>query len=247
MAEIVKTVVIYNWRQCNVLYIDEFSVPTANFDLRGAIQNAAMEYHLTEEGRNCWTRDGDYDYDDFYARALEKLCPKYGFHKIRRIKISVLLDINHELLDSKQMMAVDEALIKMYMPPKNPVDQLRLQESGIQFHPKSELISEPQDDALPNQEEKENMNCMEALEESAKNPATQKKIYEIAVQFARKWGVMETLDGTLPNQGTEENMNCMLAWATEFVNNGKTDSVDFFEQKMNEVKRKEAKTEQTDN
>lgn len=87
---------------------------------------------------------------------------------------------------------------------------------------------------------------MEAMDEADKNPATQ-KIYETAVQFTRKWGVMETLDGTLPNQGTEENMNCMIAWATEFVNSSKTDSVDFFEQKMNEVKRKEARTELTDN
>lgn len=86
---------------------------------------------------------------------------------------------------------------------------------------------------------------MKAMEEATKNPTTQ--IYETAVQFARKWGVMETLDGTLPNQGTEENMNCMLAWATEFVNSGETDSADFFERKLNEAKGKEAETEQTDN
>lgn len=238
MAEIVKTVVFFDGFE--TAYIDEFSVPTEDFNLKRAIRNVAVKYYMTEEGRSPshWNKDGSYNYNDFYKHALEKLCPEHGFHKIRRIKDFVEIDINDELISFIDMLALDEAIERLAKDTA----------SGIfVVNPKFEFIFDPQDDVLPNQEEKENMNCMETLEESAKNLATQKKIYETAVQFARKWGVMETLDGTLPNQGTEENMNCMIAWATEFVNSGETDSVDFFEHKLNEVKKKEAKMEQTNN
>ena len=66
-----------------------------------------------------------------------------------------------------------------------------------------------------------------------------KEVYEVAINLARIWGVMETLENipTMKEVPTaDDTMECILGWAEEYVNSGKTDMLEFMKAKLNKYK-----------
>lgn len=57
--------------------------------------------------------------------------------------------------------------------------------------------------------------------------------YGFAIQFARMWGIAETLE-PLPNRGMEVVKDKVTAWAVECADSGEDDSVKFFVAKIEE-------------
>lgn len=62
------------------------------------------------------------------------------------------------------------------------------------------------------------------------------KKHEIAICFARMWGVLETLD-ELPNVGFKRMRNMVIVLAEEFIAGEEEDPVDFFVQGLKEIKK----------
>ncbi len=59
------------------------------------------------------------------------------------------------------------------------------------------------------------------------------EVYELAICFARMWGVAETLN-SLPNLGFPEIKERMIRWAEECIAGGEEDFVIFFGRKLAE-------------
>lgn len=62
------------------------------------------------------------------------------------------------------------------------------------------------------------------------------KVYELAICFARMWGVAETLS-PLPNLGFSEVKERMIRWAEEYVTEGEEDFLLFFHRKLAEAEK----------
>ena len=65
-----------------------------------------------------------------------------------------------------------------------------------------------------------------------------KEVYEIAIQFARIWGVTETLE-PLPNLSFDLVRDMVVAWAEEFSSGPGGDPVDFFNAKVSDWKKEQ--------
>ena len=63
-----------------------------------------------------------------------------------------------------------------------------------------------------------------------------KDVYEVAINFGRIWGVMETLEN-IPTMkevpATDDTMESILGWEEEYVNSGQTDMIEFMKAKLN--------------
>lgn len=59
------------------------------------------------------------------------------------------------------------------------------------------------------------------------------EVYELAICFARMWGVAETLN-PLPNLEFPEMKSRMIRWAEECIAGGEEDFVIFFKRKLTE-------------
>ncbi len=57
------------------------------------------------------------------------------------------------------------------------------------------------------------------------------EVYELAICFARMWGVAETLD-PLPTLGFPEVKDRMIQWAKECIEGGEEDILMFFRRKL---------------
>lgn len=68
------------------------------------------------------------------------------------------------------------------------------------------------------------------------------KVYELAICFARMWGVAETLS-PLPNLGFSEVKERMIRWAEEYVEAGEGDFLLFFRRKLAETEKADGKEE----
>ena len=66
------------------------------------------------------------------------------------------------------------------------------------------------------------------------------RICNVAIQFARMWGVAETLDEAIPNHTSQQNADIMLKWAKEYVDCEKSGSIEsileFFRLKLEDIK-----------
>ena len=68
------------------------------------------------------------------------------------------------------------------------------------------------------------------------------KVYELAICFARMWGVAETLS-PLPNLEFSEVKERMIRWAEECVAEGEGDFLLFFRRKLVEAEKADGKEE----
>lgn len=78
------------------------------------------------------------------------------------------------------------------------------------------------------------------LTEHFDSPLCQKgDVCAAAVRLAEMWGIMETLDGqdVLSVCGTERNTSRLIAWAEEYVSDGKDDLRAFFEEKLEDLRK----------
>ena len=62
------------------------------------------------------------------------------------------------------------------------------------------------------------------------------EVYEIAIRFARMWGVVETLE-TFSNPGFDKIRDMVVEFAEEYVAGGKEDFEDFFCEKLDEMRK----------
>lgn len=69
------------------------------------------------------------------------------------------------------------------------------------------------------------------------------KVYELAICFARMWGVAETLS-PLPNLGFSEVKERMIRWAEEYAADGEEDFLLFFQRKLAEAEKTDGKEEE---
>lgn len=69
------------------------------------------------------------------------------------------------------------------------------------------------------------------------------KVYELAICFARMWGVAETLN-PLPNLEFSEMKERMIRWAEEYVADGEEDFLLFFQRKLAEEEKTDGKEEE---
>lgn len=66
------------------------------------------------------------------------------------------------------------------------------------------------------------------------------ELIDIAVEMARRWGVMETLEDIpsmheIPTTGAEGNRENLLAWAKEYKDSEQTDMTLFLKKKLEEL------------
>ena len=66
------------------------------------------------------------------------------------------------------------------------------------------------------------------------NPSAE--VYEIAIRFARMWGVVETLE-PLSNPGFDKIRDAVVGFAEEFIAGGQKDFEEFFYRKIDTIRR----------
>lgn len=62
------------------------------------------------------------------------------------------------------------------------------------------------------------------------------EVYEIAIRFARIWGVVETLE-TFSNPGFDKIRDIVVAFAEEYISSGEEDFEGFFCGKLDEIRK----------
>ena len=82
----------------------QFDVPSADFDLISAIQNAATDYCKTEEGRETYQHNHSYfNLADFAMNVPDEFCEKHGFKMLDDVCGDIEVDWDEQLVDESEI------------------------------------------------------------------------------------------------------------------------------------------------
>ena len=86
-----------------------FEVPYKEFDLMGAVKKAALDYCLTDDGKQTFERNCDYfNWADFAVNVPNSFCQKHGFQMIESPIADQIVNWDEQLVDEEDIYRDEE-------------------------------------------------------------------------------------------------------------------------------------------
>ena len=81
-----------------------FDVPNKEFNLKAAVEAAAVEYCQTVEGRETYEGNcGCFNWGDFDAHVTDEICQKHGFRKLAAESSDEIVNFDEQLVGESEI------------------------------------------------------------------------------------------------------------------------------------------------